>query len=298
MIDIKELKQHIEQNTIVNNLIVYKCPKGSEFIPHQYINEFCNKNNIEVVLIDDVINLPKSNIFISTTNSLYVMFVESLSEDLLNYSNNSDNVWIICNKINKKLTEYFNDNIVEVPKLVDWQIKDFISSRCAELNDNQINELFDYYKNDLFRLDNELIKIELMGCNKYDYIKSQLYVDVSNYNIFDIVNSIIKRDKVRVSNIYKNIDCIDVDPFGLLTLLINNFRKVIDIQLAKNPTAESTGMSSKQFWAVKNYSCGFYSRDELIFIYQFLTDIDYKIKSGLLNSSMIINYIICKILSL
>ena len=101
-----------------------------------------------------------------------------------------------------------------------------------------------------------------------------------------------------MATVYKEIQNIDVEPFGLIALLINNFRNVIDVQLSRNATAESLGLSGKQFWAIKNYSCGFYNREELIEIFEFLNDIDYKIKSGELNTSILIDYIICKILTI
>ena len=301
MINLNELKQQIEQNKLTHHLIIFKCAKGSEFIPYQYAHEFCKNNDVNVFYPDDVSQLPRNTLFgESIQHDLTMYYVDNLTEDLnvdaeeiaTNY------IWVICNKINKKCQELYNDNIVEVTKLLDWQIKDFITSRCPDLKDNQVNELFDYYKDDLFRLDNELCKIELLGSKKYNYLRNQLFVDISNFNIFDIVNCIIRRDRRGISNIYEQIDCIDVEPFGLLTLLINNFRQVIDIQLAKNATAESVGVSSKQFWAIQKYSCGYYNRQELIYIYELLTSIDYKVKSGEISTDLILDYIICKILTL
>ena len=68
--------------------------------------------------------------------------------------------------------------------------------------------------------------------------------------------------------------------------------------MAKNPTAEALGISGKQFWAIKKYNCNKYSRDELIYIYDMLTSIDLYIKSGYMNTNMIQDYIVFKILFL
>ena len=43
MIELKELKQRIEQNNLDTYFIIFKCDKNSEFIPHQYALEFCKK---------------------------------------------------------------------------------------------------------------------------------------------------------------------------------------------------------------------------------------------------------------
>lgn len=294
MIDVRELKTSIEQNTLAQNLVIYQCDKQNEYIPRQYLKEYCSNNSYDVICVEEETELPHQSLFGNICNSVvYLYVVDSLTS--FSYTSSQNNVWVICNKIGKKVKSEYDENIVEIPKLQDWQIKDFISSICKTLNTNQVEELFGHYKDNLFRLENELSKINILG---YDNAKSQLYVDVSNYNIFDITNAIIKRDKLSISNIYNYIECIDVDSFGLVTLLINNFKNIIDVQLSKNPTAESVGMSGKQFWAIQNYSCGFYTTKELVYIFEFLNDIDYKIKSGLLDTNMVVDYIICTILGL
>lgn len=300
MISLNVLKHKIENNDLNIHCIIYVCDKINEFIPHQYALEFCKNNNFEIIHAESIVDLPHNNLFGNVSNYLTIYKIDTLNENLMvdqeeiakNY------VWVICNKINAKYKKIYDDNIVEVPKLQEWQIKDFITSRCKNLTDDEVNELYFCYKNDLFRLDSELDKLELIGSDNYKKIKNQLFVDVSNFNIFDVTNAIIKRDKITLSNIYKEINNIDIDPYGFITVLIKNFRQIIDVQLAKNATAESVGVSSKQFWAIKNYSCGYYNKDELVNIFKFLNSLDYKIKSGEIDTSLLIDYIICKIFSL
>lgn len=294
MIDIVDLKARIEHNTVSENLIIFQCDKQNSYIPRQYLKEYCRQNSYDIVWIEDITEIPQQGLFKDVCNSnVYLCVVDSLSA--FEYIPSTNKVWVVCRKIGKKVKSEYSEYIVEVPKMLDWQIKDFISSYCETLTSSQIDELFSYYKDNLFRLENEMNKVNLLG---YSKVKSQLFVDVTEYNIFDITNAIIKRDKKSMSNIYNYIESIDVEPFGLVTLLINNFKNVIDIQLSKTPTAESVGMSGKQFWAVKNYSCGFYTTKELVYIFEFLNDIDYQIKSGLLDMSVAVDYIICTILSL
>ena len=69
--------------------------------------------------------------------------------------------------------------------------------------------------------------------------------------LFDLVNSLVKYDIKSLTKILQEINNIDVDVFGLLKLLITNFRRVIDIQLSRNPSAQALGMTDKQFWAIK-----------------------------------------------
>ena len=301
MIDIRQLKAEIENNNLTKHFIIFKCGKINKFIPHQYALEYCGKNDVGVVHVDSPEEFPRRTLFDSfVTSNLIIYEVDKLSEELPIEQEEvaTNNIWVVCKNIDAKIKKLYEDYIVEVPKIDDWQILDLISTSCPDLLEKEQHELFDVYKEDLFRLNNELDKIKLCGNKSYQRIKSQLYVDISNYDVFDITNAIIRRDKKRVSDVYNEIENIDVDPFGLLTLLINNFRKVIDIQLSRNPSAESVGVSDKQFWAIRKYSCGFYSKEELVEIFTFLNGIDYKVKSGELPSSLMIDYIICKVLSI
>ena len=116
------------------------------------------------------------------------------------------------------------------------------------------------------------------------------------YEIFDITNALLQRDKNKLKLIYQKD--IKVDAFAFMALLIKNFKQVIDIQLARNASAETLGMSGKQFWAIQKYNCNRYSREELIYIYKLLTSLDLQIKSGKINTDIIQNYIVFKILAL
>ena len=126
-------------------------------------------------------------------------------------------------------------------------------------------------------------------------MKDQLLV-YNNYKIFDLTNAILQRDIFKLQDIYKSN--LKVESFAFLALLIKNFKLVIDIQLARNTTAESLGISGKQFWAIKKYNCNKYSKDELVYIYNMLTSIDLYIKSGYMNTDIVQDYIVFKILSL
>ena len=92
----------------------------------------------------------------------------------------------------------------------------------------------------------------------------------------------------------KNIDC---DEIGFLTLLYNNFRNVLRVQLNPSVNPESIGLNQKQFWAIK-YNCNFYNKDQLMKIFNLITEIDKKIKTGQMEVKYIIDYVITSILCL
>lgn len=122
------------------------------------------------------------------------------------------------------------------------------------------------------------------------------YSDLSNYNIFNFITAITKRDLNTIVDILKNINNIDIEPYGVLTLLLKQFRTIIDIQMNPKASAESLNMPPKQFYAIK-MNCGRFDNNKLIDIYEKLTSIDLMLKSGELDNNKIIEYLLINILN-
>ena len=294
--ELKELKHNIEHNTLNTNIVIMKYSSNGDFIIHQYLNKYITDNNFELVCVDDLSQIESSanSLFDTFSNTLYYYEVETLEYIPVVSSNNR--LWIKCKKISKNVDK---NSIIEIPKLEKWQIIDYISTVCDGLSSDRVEEIYRIYTDNIYRISIEISKIKLFDedINKcYDRIKNQLYTDSTDYTIFDIINCITHNDKSKLSIVYNNINNIDVDIFGLISLLISNFKNIISIQLSKTATPESLNISSKQFWAIKNYSCGYYTKDQLVRIYTFLSTIDYKIKSGMLDTNIALDYVICKVM--
>lgn len=292
--DIKELKNKIENNTLDTKLLILNYKGNGDFIVHQYLNTFINNNKLNIININSLDEIPKKTIFSIKTDNIYFLNSDEVSFDIS--IDTDEYVWISCKKIIGKKKKEITENIIEVPKLEDWQIKDYISSYCEKLSEDHINKLFSSYKKNLYRLENEIDKIRLFSTiDPFIIIENQLFIEKENQNIFDFSNAIIQKDFKIVSSIYSKIANIDIEPFGLLTVLINNFRLIISIQLSRNTSAESLNISGKQFWAIQKYSCNHYTAEQLVSIYKFLLSIDYGIKTGNIDTKNLIEYIICKI---
>lgn len=288
MIDIVTLKKDIEENSFDKERLICICKSDSaKFIARQYAHYYANRNELTIEIVDDFNTIPTYG-FVNS-DILYVY----KTDKLVNITTCVDRLWVICESIDKHVKDAINEDIVEFPKLEDWQIKDYIVS-ISHLSDKQAEELIKQYK-DLIKLDIEINKLKIFSDNKFNELSDQLFFD-NDSNVFDLVNGLVKRDISAVSVFLEN--GTEIEPFGFMALLIKNIRQVIDIQLAKNPTAESTGMSGKQFWAVSKYSCNHYSREELLYIYDILTSLDARIKSGEVDTKNVIDYIISKFMEL
>lgn len=305
---LKLLKDSIENNSVSSQFKIFKYDDNS-FLAYQYAREIAEVKNLSIRYVDSfdeiLDSLSSAFSFDDVSDSLIIYSCNEFECNSLIDLSKLENVIVICNK-----TSITNVAFLYVfPKLESWQIKTYMQSKCLGLNKNEIEWLYNITssltKNNehIYRLDNEIKKISCFSKEQQEEIFSELsesngYSDLSPLTIFNLTNAILKRDKITIRNILEEIDSIDVEGIGLVTILHKNFKQVIDIQMGKNVSAESLGLSQKQFKAIE-YNCGKYSSQDLVRIFKFLTSIDYKLKSGLLelNNARMIDYIVCSILS-
>lgn len=294
--NLEELKQTIETNSKNIPLLIAVCKdETAEFIFHQYLHHYITQNNLSFEVIDDISTVSRPSLFSINTNLLYVCYTNKLTK--LEMPKDCF-VWVRCKSVSDDVQLQFKDYIVVIDKLDPWQIKDYVYTVCNKAPRSELDYLLKIYDKNIYRIENEMQKISIFDNQDriYPIIQSQLYTDISEFNIFDLVNSLVKYDIKALTKILQEINNIDVDVFGLLKLLTTNFRRVIDIQLSRNPSAQALGMTDKQFWAIKKYSCGIYTREQLLDIYTFLTMCDYYVKSGYITTDVLLNYIIIKII--
>ena len=125
MIDLATLKTEIEENTFNSKLLICKCKDiTSKFIAEQYLHYYARANNFEIVEREDIEysrntwGAEESCVFIHKTDELTVK------------PTTEDNIWIITSKIKAKLAKELAEYIVEIPKLEEWQLKDYVATSC------------------------------------------------------------------------------------------------------------------------------------------------------------------------
>ena len=173
-------------------------------------------------------------------------------------------------------------------KLENWQIEAYVQALLPGLDNREVSWLCKNAKYDIWRLDNEASKLNIFDKKDQSKILMAInddngYVDLNELTIFNLSNAIMNKDMLSIKKVVEDIDNIDVEGTGLVTILLKNFLNIINIQTNSKATAQSLGMSEKQFRYLQYNQCNKYSNEELFNIYNFLTDIDYKLKSGLLE---------------
>ncbi len=294
------LKENILNKELDNGFKIFKYEDNS-FLVNTYINAICENCNLELNYVDSVEKLLslKDDIFFDTTTYLNVVDVDELENNIVNIDG-LENCIIKCKKIKKDIENNLTDYVYLFPKLTDWQITMYAEERLKGMDPKAIKWLCEITKYNILRLENEIDKIAVFDEKDRMRIfllinKENGYMDLCNFTVFDLINAITKKKYDAVNQILKVIDLIDVEPVGLITLLLRQFKNIIDIQMSVNPTPEKLGLTANQFKAIK-YNCGKYSNEKLIEIYELLNTIDYRLKAGLLDSDKIIDYVICNIL--
>lgn len=300
--DIKKLKENILNNSLSDDFLVMIC-EDNFFVANQYINKICQNKHCQENYVEDLINQDTSalSLVFDFSNTLNILKTDIFNLFYNDYSQFKNNI-VICNKVDKKIEDQLSEYIVKIPKLVDWQIKDFMKVTCRYLEDDEINWLYDVTGGDIYRIENELDKIKLYSGNKQREILNDLKYDESSdlYKIssFTLSEAIIKRNKLVISDYLKHVDVVDIDPFSLVGLLVSNYKKILFINFNGGVTAEQLKMTPKQVNAIK-----YYYRDILeetaVNSLKFLTGLDKKLKLGKLDleKKELIEFIICSILN-
>lgn len=276
-----------------------------KFIPLSYIDEISKNFDFSITYIESLeeIRTPVDDIFGSGEESSSDIIV--FNTELVDFSDellyNKNNLIIIANKIDKGPKKFYGDLVIEVPKLVEWQIKDMVYSFCRGVDTKNLDWLIHNCNGDVNRLYQESLKLKIFNENERkdvfdEMVEDGAFNDLSSNTIFNFTNAILRKDIEGLKIIYEEIDNIDVNDFGLLTILYNNFLNIINIQLGINPTAESLGIKPNQFNAIR-YNCGYYSENQLVNIFKLLTDMDRRVKNGEFPTNIMRDYLILSILS-
>ena len=301
--DIKQLKENIEIKNIGDDFLVLKWSDNS-FLAHQYVQEIAEIKGLKIVYIDSVDDWyhTTSDIFMDTTKdkSLYVCVVDTFSTSLESVEK-CKNVIVISKKIDKKCEEIIKNYIVEFPELQDWQILDYMKYKCVGIKEEHLKWLQHIAKNDIYRIDNEINKISIFQKELQEGVFRLInddngYSDLCDYTIYNLTNAIIKNDMSSLKDIMCEIENIDVEPMGLVSILCKNLYNIIQVQMNPHATAEMLEVNSKQFYAIKN-NCGYFDNSTLRRFFMFINSIDYELKQGNLpiGDKNLIDYVVCNL---
>ena len=306
---IAKLKAQIQNRELDDSLIVLQW-QDTPFVAYQYLNEILEFKRLDVEHIEDFDSefrgIHEAIFTFQDPSKLKLLVVDKFKSDLIEELSHIKNTVVICHEIDDG-TEFsliVCGAFYEVPPLKEWHILGYMQNKCHGVNPDKLRWLCEATNKDIYRISNELDKISCFPEEEQDKIFDEIYdsgdwCDLNGRKIYDITNAITGRNPFKLSKVLEDIDNMDVESYGLVTILKKAFKNMLCIQTNPRVTAEELKMSSKQFDFIKRVECGKFSNDKLLNIYKFLVDYDFRLKNGELDMSKDrqIDYIVCKILS-
>ena len=281
---LRELKERINKKESIPFPLIFLA-SNNDFLIHQYLYSIAKNLSLNIVSICSLKELDDitSSVFYEN-NDLFVFKVDK--DMLIKQEDVKNNKVIILSENQIKGSDI---DVVKFDKLENWMIEDYAKTLLPGLTIQETNWLCKICNYNVERVDIECQKLSLFDKKEQESIfelinKENGYCDLNDLNIFNLTNAIIKKDILTIKTIIRDIDNIDIEGTGLVTILLKQFLNIINIQLNNHANAASLNMSEKQFRAI-SYNCNKYSNDKLISIYKFLNDVDYRLKSGLLDIS-------------
>lgn len=297
--NLPELKNKINNKEIIPLPLIFKYT-DNDYLVKTYIKAIASNNGLEIKEVSELEEIKKleSAVF-KDADYLYLYYADK--------SDGLGDVELLHSNLIVLTTSDLKDTsleIVEFGKLENWQIEAYLSKLIPGLGENGIKWLCKNAKFDINRLVNEADKLNIFEEKKQPEIFREInddngYADLNELGIFNLSNAVIRKDIVEIKHIVMDIDNIDIEGTGLVTLLLKNFLNILHIQTDKRVSAEALGISERQFKYLQYNQCNKYSDGELFKIYTFLTGVDYKLKSGLLEmgNQQLVYYILSNILN-
>ena len=281
-----ELKKCIESQVIPNDFIIFVCPENT-FIANQYIDAICDINNLTRTNIN---SLQEQNsalaLVMEHTDELSVLTVDVFDEMLIDYSSLTNTV-VICSKIDKKIKSFVEDYIIEVPKLTDWQVKSYINLICPALTTEEVDWLYQATNGNVYRIVNEIDKVKLFPLAEQKTVleelrfspKSDLYAITAG----DLAEAIIRNNKAVVLDFLRHED-FNIDFLYVVATMLKTVKNIILCRTDSNRNATEIGVSDGQLKYYR-YAWKDFPMQRLQLLLKFLSEVDLKLKSGLLDMS-------------
>ena len=300
--DIKKLKQIIEDGNCPYDCLIFQCKKDNYFVAEQYIKQIAViKHKDRVRSIADLSECERCrDIFFVADDDLHIYKCEELTVDNLSLWGEYG-LFIITDKVSTDVADNLSEVIVKVPEVEEWCLKDLLFSCCKGADKSDLEIIFPLMKSNPYRVQQEIDRIALFPQSERkrvvkEFIDDGIYDDLCNLSIMDLAKAIVQKNITVLKGVMLYLDKMDVNGFALTSILYQQFRNVILVQLSKAKTTESTGLPSNQIYAISKQSIGYYSKGQLIEIFKLLTEVPNLVKLGKLPSEDMVNYIIIKIL--
>ena len=285
----------------------------------KYIDKLVKDNNIDTKVvynykdtsIEDVVeecsytDLFGNKKMVILNDCTFLTGKDTLESDLMSkYLDNPNKDVILIFKIvtdkldeRKKLVKTIKSvAIVKEFKLLDEKnlnshIKNYFESLEFKIDSLSINEIISRLSSNTKVIDSELDKLYLYKLNDKTIELEDVKKVITRYEdntIFKLVDAVVKRDKEKIFNLYKELLNNKEEPIMILTMLANQFRLMYQSKVLYNEGLSFKEIASKlkehpYRVQLAIHNSNDLSKKELKNIIQRLADTDYQIKTGMMD---------------
>lgn len=280
---LKDLKNKIKSKSYIPLPLIFNA-YNNDFLINEYLYGIEQNIHLNAIYVRNIQEI--NDIISSMFYDESYLFIYKADKDTLIKRNDlrTDKVIIIYEEKSPKETDIEQ---VDFCKLENWMIEEYAFSLLPGLNKQESNWLCKICNYNIERISLECQKLKMFEPKEQEelfnlIIKENGYYDLSCNGLYDLNNSVIKKDILGVKSVIKDLDNLDLSNMSLISILLKNFFNIINIQMNRNIDANKLEITEKQFKALK-YNTNKYSNDKLISIYRFLNSIDSKLKNGYLD---------------
>ena len=312
--EIQELKQRIKENDIPNFMIF----AGEEYaIQKIYIQHIAKVKNLTVRYIDSVMDILTelgSQSFLKV-NYCYVVLDdkelisnETLQKELISRLN-TDILILTLTSVDKrtKLYKTYKDSIIEFNALKSEMVKRYIQKEI-DLSDNNCDKLIEVCEGNYGRCLLEIDKIKRYADSNPTLIRNIynngfeiLLKDGTIYQppkdaIFDLVKAILQNKPALAFDLLQNCKEVGESSLAILSVLFNSTKQLLQVQNCESKDIEKT--TGLTYWQIRNAKecCGIYSNNNLIYIMKLIQSVERRIKTGEIEESIAVEYVVSNIL--
>lgn len=296
---LQELKQGIQQKALDDTFYIFICPENT-YLANQYIDAICEVKQLSKQVVESIFTQESAlSLVMGFENDFRVIYTDTFSEAAPDYSKFT-NTAVVCSAVDKKIEKFISEYVIQIPVLLDWQLKAFIKAKCPVLTDQVINELYTATHGNIYLIEDALYQASLFSedlQNKIVYQFSQRPdLQIDDTATYKIAGSMIAGNKTPLLQFLKQHDMSGSDFLMYANAALTELKKVLFVQ---NTTCSENDLelSSKQYYAIKNLPKQ--SQNSLHQKLAFLTSLDLRLKSGLLDmkNANQIDYLIVRLLS-
>lgn len=296
-----ELKEHLTNNLpIPDEFCIFLC-KENTYLADQYVEAICKAKGLEYLSVKSIFDqFSALTLIMPTENNYRVMRVDEFSEAAEDYSVFT-NTAVICSKLDKKLESLVAEYVIPIPKLEEWQVKAYISSKCPKLTEEELTWFYNATGKDIYRIENEIDKVALFPeatrCTVFNMLAKAPGSDLFSFNAFALGKAIIQNNKPAVYEVLAARHCVELELFNLVNIMLGQVRDTLLATRNSGRPAEAFGIKSgRAFYLQQDF--GAVSTERLKFLLKELSAIDLKVRTGQLDTTnkLQVDYLITRLM--